>query len=761
MNSFLSPKVLVTFIAAILLISACSFLYLISSSQLTYNSVEIETVHQRITTINKITSLIKDIERGQNGYFITGDQQFLRPYSYGLELIDKEIEKLDSLLGNDIEQRIKFNTLKIFIDQKINNAKTAKDLIENKRIREGKELVAKGEILMDKIIKGASQIEAVEMRRLSFMARKFNFNSISNLIIILGGLTVTLLVILLGVKKILSELRTRQHLETELFNKNRELSIKNGELEKTNKDLHTANETIRDYNEQAIKEQIFLFKNVVDNFPSPFFIFSKDNVLEFINNSGLKSFKLTSEKALNKTPDEIFPEDKAFIINRYHANALLYKKPCQTEFTLTIEKTECTFLTRFVPLCDENQQVSRVLVITYDITDRKDFENKMLLMNEELEQKVKDRTYELEKLNEELTSQSSEITDLYNNAPIGYFSTDKDGNFLKVNDTTLKLLGYTRNELLGENITSIIPETNRESFINMITEFIKAGRIEHQETEYKKRDNSLLPVLIFGTGTYSEEGDFIMSRMAFIDNTELKKAKIEKEKFLEALESANKELESFSYSISHDLRAPLRSIEGFSIILKNDFDSKLDEEGRKFLDLILYNTEQMGKLIEDLLSFAKLGKKGMHKSYFNMEHLISEVISTSVDSSDSDHINVSVDPMPFIVADRNLIKQTWVNLINNAIKFSSSQNTSEIFIGYQENEEFYTFCIRDNGVGFDPKYADKLFKVFQRLHTYEEFEGTGVGLAIVQRIINSHGGKVWAENNLESGATFYFSLPKN
>lgn len=755
---------MVSFIGVILLVSASSFLYLVSNKQLTNNSEEVESIHKKMAVINAIVSLLKDIERGQEAFIISGDETFLSPYSTALLSIDKQIEKMDKLLESDIEQRMEFSKLKILIDEKINEAKTTVYYVKNARGEEAKAMFAQGDgkELMTKIIEEAGKIENVENQKLLGATQNFNANSRGNLIIVLGGLTVTLLVILLGVRRILNELKIRQHLEAELFDRNKSLSSKNAELEVANTELKSANETITNYNAEAIKNQVFLFKNVVDSFPSPLLIFNKASKLEFINNAGLQAFAQAPEKVLNQKPEEFLSEEKAFVFASYINQTLLLKKPGQTEIALKTNNKERTFIIRFIPLIDEKEEVRKILVITFDITDRKSFEEKMMVLTEDLEQKVKERTQQLEKLNEELTNQSAETADLYNNAPLGYYSADKTGNFLKINNTSLKLLGYERDEILSKNMVSLlIPEQRRGGFQQLIDELVSNGKVENKECEFIKKDGSLLPVLIYASIDYDEARNVKMSRTAFIDNTELQKAIKDKEKFLEALKTANKELESFSYSISHDLRAPLRSINGFGNILRNEYYQKLDEEGKRYLDIVLYNTKQMGKLIDDLLEFAKLGKKGLNKNRFNMAELIAEVLKEILNSTPkSREIKLEIASLPFVTADRNLIKQVWVNLISNSLKFSSDQPKPEISIFSEDNEDYSTFYVRDNGVGFDSKYSDKLFNVFQRLHSNEEFEGTGVGLAIVQRIVTTHGGKVGAESNLGKGATFYFTIPK-
>lgn len=223
--------------------------------------------------------------------------------------------------------------------------------------------------------------------------------------------------------------------------------------------------------------------------------------------------------------------------------------------------------------------------------------------------------------------------------------------------------------------------------------------------------------------------------------------------------AANKELESFSYSVSHDLRAPLRAISGFTNILKEDYAEKLDQEGKGYLQTVLDNTRRMGELIDDLLRLSRISKQGLNKKLVSMKELFTNVFDELTFGSEINKIKFTVVDLPDATVDSQLMKIALSNLLSNAIKFSSKNNEQVVEVGCVKQDEEIAYFVKDNGVGFNMAYAGKLFDVFQRLHRIDEFEGTGIGLAIVQRIIHKHGGKIWAESELNKGATFYFSLP--
>jgi signal transduction histidine kinase len=225
----------------------------------------------------------------------------------------------------------------------------------------------------------------------------------------------------------------------------------------------------------------------------------------------------------------------------------------------------------------------------------------------------------------------------------------------------------------------------------------------------------------------------------------------------EELATVNRELEAFSYSVSHDLRAPLRAVSGYSRMIDEDYADRLDEPGRRYLAAIASEASRMGQLIDDLLSFSRVGRTELSLVPVDVGELAREALSLS--GANGHDIRFDVTPLPKALADRNLLRQVLVNLVSNAIKFSSKKPSIEIEVGAKREGEQNVYWVRDRGAGFDMRYSEKLFGVFQRLHSLEDFQGTGVGLAIVQRIIHRHGGRVWAEGQPGAGACFYFALP--
>lgn len=245
----------------------------------------------------------------------------------------------------------------------------------------------------------------------------------------------------------------------------------------------------------------------------------------------------------------------------------------------------------------------------------------------------------------------------------------------------------------------------------------------------------------------------------FVINEELAYQIREKEKRTVELEEANKELESFSYSVSHDLRAPLRAISGFSEVLAEDYINQLDDDAKLLFSEIIRNAKKMGDLIDNLLEFSRLSKQDIFRGTINLNELVENIIADLTRHEPKRKINITVQELPAVEGDKNMLNQLFYNLVSNSFKYTGRKENAIIEIGSFFRNGKQVFYVKDNGAGFDPRYYNKLFGVFQRLHSSFEFEGTGVGLAIVQKITIKHGGEVWAEGEVGEGACFYVSLP--
>lgn len=373
----------------------------------------------------------------------------------------------------------------------------------------------------------------------------------------------------------------------------------------------------------------------------------------------------------------------------------------------------------------------------------------------------------------ELARASAELEDLYDNAPCGYHSLDADGLILRMNQTELDWLGYAREEVVGrKRFTDLVTPEGRALFAREFPRFKERGWVRDLEFEMLRKDGTTLPVLLSATALRDAAGRFRASRATVYDITErkrilesLRRANEALTERTVALERANRDLEAFTYSVSHDLRAPLRHMDGFSRILLERLGPALDEDSRRQLWRVREAAAQMGALVDDLLALSRVGRRRPQRRTASLAKILSEARAELASADEnpaaaggSARIEWRIGPLPELDCDPGLVKQVLLNLLSNAVKFTSRVERPVIEIGSYPFEGTHAIFVRDNGAGFDPRYARKLFGVFQRLHHQEEFPGTGVGLAIVARIVANHGGRIWAEGQAGRGATFTFTL---
>ena len=399
-------------------------------------------------------------------------------------------------------------------------------------------------------------------------------------------------------------------------------------------------------------------------------------------------------------------------------------------------------------------------VILRDITARKQADLALQKARDELELKVQERTAALSEANSLLQA-------LMDTMPDHIYFKDMQSRFIRNSRSQANLLGLNDpSEAVGKTDFDFFPHAAKAYAEEQ--EVMRSGKalVDFEEwvvwpdgretwvstTKVPLRNSDGETIGIFGISRDITERKRNEQSIRQLNN--------DLEKQTTQLQAANKELEAFSYSVSHDLRAPLRAIDGYTRILVEDYESTLDAEGKRICGVISKEARRMGQLIDDLLAFSRLGRKEMYTSNIDMRTLAVSVLNELLKQTDRERITIQIARLPSALADSSLMRQVWVNLLSNAIKFTSRKERAVIEVGSKTSKDELIYYVRDSGAGFDAEYANKLFGVFQRLHSESEFPGTGVGLAIVQRIILRHGGRVWAEGEVGKGATFYFALPR-
>jgi PAS domain S-box-containing protein len=391
---------------------------------------------------------------------------------------------------------------------------------------------------------------------------------------------------------------------------------------------------------------------------------------------------------------------------------------------------------------------------------------------------LEENVAELQRTGRALRESEGKYRRLVDAAAEGVWVLSPDSQTLFVNERMAQILGCRREDMIGRPAAEfMLPEDATDHERHLATR--REGKPEYYERRFRRSDGTLVWTSLSAAPILDDDGQYVGTFAMITDISERKRAEeeicrlnqdlerrvIERTAQYEAanksLEAANKELEAFSYSVSHDLRAPLRAIDGFAHILADEYGDKLDETALRHLHVIRRNVGRMADLIDDLLAFSRMSRAEMTLIPVNMESLVREAFEDVRSAVPERNIELRLGPMPPARGDRAMIRQVLVNLLSNAVKFTASRPIAVIEVeGGTVEDGQNAYRVKDNGVGFDMRFADKLFAVFERLHGAGEFEGTGIGLAIVKRVINRHGGKVWGEGKVDEGACMHFTLPQ-
>ena len=494
----------------------------------------------------------------------------------------------------------------------------------------------------------------------------------------------------------------------------------------------------------------------------PIFVRDMNEVITYWNRGAQELYGFTAEQTIGKHSHEllrtVFPVPLDDIIAEVQRSG-------RWEGDLKNAKADGTEVVVSSHWClqrDEQGRPVSILESNNDITERKHREEDIRGLNQELARRT--------------ATQKAYLDELFEQAPEGVVLLDVQDCILRVNREFTRMFGYTPEEAVGYPINDLIAPAELRGEAHEYTHGILHGKTIRAETIRRRKDGGRVPVSLLAVPV-SVPGEQIAEYAIYRDLTRykavegeltLQKAHLEEIRGLNEelakrsreLEATNRELEAFAYSISHDLRAPLRHISGYTELLHKQFSSEDNEKSNRYITTILESAKRMGNLIDDLLAFSRIGRAETQETLVNLEDLVREALTEVRHEFGERQITWKISGLPSVYGDRSMLRMVLVNLLSNAIKFTRTRPQVEIEIGRADRSknEAVVF-VKDNGVGFDMKYVKRLFGVFQRLHQADAFEGTGIGLATVQRIIHRHGGSVWAEGAVDKGATFYFSIP--
>jgi PAS domain S-box-containing protein len=470
--------------------------------------------------------------------------------------------------------------------------------------------------------------------------------------------------------------------------------------------------------------------------------------------------------------DAIHPEDR-------ERTARLWKEAIQrgrfylSEYRATREDGEYRLLqVRSVPIFEEDGTLREWVGTCTDITEHGKAEEELQQHREHLEELVEERSAELKRTNQELQVEIAEhrrieealrqsedrFRNIYENAMIGLYRTAPDGTILLANPALVRMLGYSSfDQLARRNLEEVgyEPQYPRSSFKQTIE---REGHVLGLESAWKKADGTTLFLRESARAVRDESGNTLYYEGSVEDISARKRAEDRLRATMADLERSNKELEQFAYVASHDLQEPLRMVSSYTQLLARRYGDQLDQDAHDFIAYAVEGAERMQRLINDLLTYSRLGTRGQAFRETDCERALEDALAnlqTAVDETDA---TVTHGPLPTLLADESQLTQIFQNLVSNALKFHS-QAPPRVHVAAERGDDEWVFSVADNGIGIDPEYHERIFVIFQRLNAGEEYPGTGIGLALCKRIVERHDGRIWVESQLGEGATFYFTIP--
>jgi len=653
----------------------------------------------------QVLSITKDI--GGGGYILTGDSNYLEHFTTAKSIIFTHVAKLKELTKDDVSQQSRIEFLSKLLDMRVSFSQHLIELRREVGFEQARKLIATGQSkdYMDQIRHVIATIQQAENDLLLDREKENANNEVAfnrAFYSLLSSIAIMMVVIFIVIRRNVIKIKTA---------------------------------------EEDIRKANYFLDTILENIPN--MIFVKDaGELRFVrfNKAGEDLLGYSRKDLIGKNDYDFFPKEQADFFTSNDRDVLnrgvladIAEEPIQT-------KHGQRFLhTKKIPIINEEGLPAYLLGISEDITERKRAEEMLRESNEQF------------------------LKLFYSNPTAMCINTVEEGRFIDANESFENLIGFKKKEMIGKTSVElgIVSEQSHTPVVESVNQH---GSVRNVEQTINNNSGKRVSVLLSVEKIKLKNSDCFIS--AIVDITERKKAEekikhlnMDLEKTVAQLQDLNKELESFTYSVSHDLRSPLRIIDGYADILYNDYKTVLDEDGKKSLGVIKSNARRMGQLIDDLLNLSRLGKRDLTIQNVNMDELAEVVLKEQLAAAADQKVELKKGRLLPVAADSGIMRQVWTNYISNALKYSGNKEKSLIEIGSYKEGKNNVYFVKDNGVGFDMKYADKLFGIFQRLHRMDEFEGTGVGLAIVQRVVSRHGGKVWAEARPDEGATFYFSLP--
>jgi PAS domain S-box-containing protein len=736
MKTSVKGKIVLGCVASLLALASMGWFSYVTTADLVATESWVSHTHEVIGTLESGLAILTDAETQQRGYLLTGDDRFFQDSKSSQAQIGAWMRKIRQLTADNPQEQQRLNQLMPLILQRLSVLNDRIKLRQEQGLQVAANAVAlrQGKGLMDQIWQKISEMHEAEKQLLQQRQQVAEARAKTSLAVIIGAGVVAFVVGVMAILIICRDLKLRERAETEL------------------------------------EENQALLESILDNTPAIVFLKDLAGRYLFVNRRFMEVSGLSRDQIRGKTAFEIFQKEFAQVADEHYQTVISTGNPMEIEETVMYPDGPRKHLAVKYPLRDATGKIYAMAGISTDITARKQVEQMRL-----------------------------QFQSLFESAPGLYLVLKPDFTIVAASDAYLKATMTRRQEIMGKNLFEVFPDnpadatangvSNLRASLDRVVKSAAPDTMAIQKYDVRRPDGTFeerywSPV---NSCVLNADGqvEYLLHRVEDVTGFVHKKQQAEAagetglNKRLEQMEAevfrssqevqaaneqlrlANQELESFSYSVSHDLRAPVRHIDGFVKLLDKHAGEKLDAQAQRYLKIIANAARQMGMLIDDLLAFSRMGRMELRHSNVALDSLVHEAVDSLQMEMQGRQIKWKIGCLPEVKADPAMLRQVWTNLIANAIKYSQTRQPAEIEINCAPpaNGE-YVFFVRDNGVGFDMKYADKLFGIFQRLHSADEFEGTGIGLANVRRIVSRHGGRTWAEGKIDAGATFFFSLPK-
>src|SRR5258708_1106178 len=696
-----SPVPVIGFCVALAILAGISALSYFSLQGFVERARWVDHTQNVLRETDAVLSDLKDVETGDRGYLITGQSSFLSPYIDARASIPNRLLRLKELTADNSDQQKRFLALEKLVDQRLQQAALFLETAGKKNMllsESARTHITQGKLTMDEIRNVVSEMRTQEKGLLIERANDSKHSADTAITVIVVGTLISFIMLGLAFFFLRKEIEQRASAENAA-------RVSAAEIESL-------------YNEA----------------PCGYHSVDRSGTFVRINDTELSWLGYRREEIVGKMKfiDVVAPECAQIVLEHF-PRLVQGGRATDLEYTM-VRKDGSTFpvSVNAAPVLDARGNFVMSRTTMFDTTA------------------IKRTAHQLKQTNAFLDA-------VVENIPSMIFVKEAQTlRFARINRAEEELLGMPREALIGKSDHELFPKEQADLFVAKDREALAThGTVEIAEENVTTADDTrILRTRKIGLRDAHGRPQYLLGISD--DITDAKRAEqairalnASQQVRANQLEVANKELESFSYSVSHDLRAPLRAIDGFTRIFEEDYSGQVDDEGRRLLKVIRENSQRMGLLIDDLLAFSRLGRQPLSTQQTNMKPLVLEALGQVQAEGLGPNASTVVHDLPAAKVDPALLKQVWINLLSNALKYSSTRESPQVVVGSLEATDGTgdrIYFVKDNGVGFDMRYYDKLFGVFQRLHPIDEFSGTGVGLAIVQRLISRHGGRVWAQS---------------